>query len=585
MSKIRHYFYMVVGPDNADIDSIDNIIMEKKGSHGFYRALDWKITRMVETDLDINHECTPIEPVIKNSKPKSVKIKPVIENIYVNRQEFRELEFRSGLISPDGKYHTCGFADHHNLLLELMSDGTIDVGIPKVDDSLDNYLKLDRNNFHSYPDNNGWFKVRNGAFYYGDLNNKEFNPDLYVIKPTKEQIKTICGEITSHFHNDIKINDVQMNIFDFVVKSNDAKNGIITDVRNIFSKQLVGNKGYNLSMLTKWNIRVPKFFIIPSITVKDISEYEFWKSGSSDIKNDIAKELKKYAKNVSVRSSGYISMPGMMDTFLDVEHNHVFDRMKDICDSWNSDRALSYRQLMKIDHEPKFAIIIQEMVYGDMDEHSGSGVVLTINPNTGDKELYGEYKPMSKGDHVMSGQTDVLKISELKKTEPDIYEKLSEYAEDIEQRSFSGKPQEIEFTYEFGVLYILQTRDFNYKERKIEKVDGTILQIGTAASPGIAQGTLVFDQEDIDNAEGDKIFVSIHTFEKDMPLMSQCQGILTSIGGTLCHAAIAARYLDIPAVTSAGFSISEKVIYLKGGIDLTTTDKIKINGYTGEILI
>jgi len=240
---------------------------------------------------------------------------------------------------------------------------------------------------------------------------------------------------------------------------------------------------------------------------------------------------------------------------------------------------------MKIDHEPKFAIIIQEMVYGDMDEHSGSGVVLTINPNTGDKELYGEYKPMSKGDHVMSGQTDVLKISELKKTEPDIYEKLSEYAEDIEQRSFSGKPQEIEFTYEFGVLYILQTRDFNYKERKIEKVDGTILQIGTAASPGIAQGTLVFDQEDIDNAEGDKIFVSIHTFEKDMPLMSQCQGILTSIGGTLCHAAIAARYLDIPAVTSAGFSISEKVIYLKGGIDLTTTDKIKINGYTGEILI
>jgi pyruvate,orthophosphate dikinase len=585
MSNIRHYFYMVVGPDNADIDSIDNIILDKKGSHGLYRALDWKITGMVETDLDINHECTPIESVIKKSKTEKVKIEPIIENIYANRQEIRELEFRSGLISPDGKYHTCGFADHHNLLLELMSDGTIDVGMPKVGDSFDNYLKLDRNNFHSYPDNNGWFKVRNGAFYYGDLNNKEFNPDMYAIKPTKEQIKTICGEITSHFHSDIKINDVQMNIFDFIIKAKDAKNGIITDVRNIFSKQLVGNKGYNLSMLTKWNITVPKFFIIPSITVKDLSAYEFWKSGSSDIKNDISKELKRYAKNVSVRSSGYISMPGMMDTFLDVEHDQVFDRIKDICESWNSDRALSYRHLMKIDHEPKFAIIIQEMVYGDMDEHSGSGVVLTINPNTGNKELYGEYKPMSKGDHIMSGKTDVLNISELKKTKPNIYNVLSEYAENIERRSFSGKPQEIEFTYEFGTLYILQTRDFNYKERKIEKIDGTILQIGTAASPGIAQGTLVFDQEDIDKAEGDKIFASIHTFEKDMPLMSQCQGILTSIGGTLCHAAIAARYLDIPAVTSAGFSISEKVVYLKGGIDLTTTDKIKINGYTGEILI
>ena len=259
--------------------------------------------------------------------------------------------------------------------------------------------------------------------------------------------------------------------------------------------------------------------------------------------------------------------------------------MKDICHSWNSDRAVSYRRLMNIDDNPNFAIIIQEMVYGDKDENSGSGVCLTINPNNGCKELYGEYKPMSKGDHVMSGKTDVLTIAELKKTKPGIYEILSEYAEDIEQKSFSGKPQEIEFTYEFGVLYILQTRDFNYKERKIEKIDGTILEIGTAASPGIAQGTLVFDQEDIDNTEGNKIFVSIHTFEKDMPLMSQCQGILTSIGGTLCHAAIAARYLNIPAVTSAGFSISEKIVYLKGGIDLTTKDKIKINGYTGEILI
>lgn len=128
-----------------------------------------------------------------------------------------------------------------------------------------------------------------------------------------------------------------------------------------------------------------------------------------------------------------------------------------IFDSWKSEKAKSYRELKKISDDLYTAVVVQEMRFGNYNEWSGSGVVFTENPITHEKELYGEYLTASQGEAVVFGQCDPKSIDELKTENEIVYEQLVDQARKIEE--LFGKPQDIEFTFEGGRLYILQSRD------------------------------------------------------------------------------------------------------------------------------
>lgn len=128
-----------------------------------------------------------------------------------------------------------------------------------------------------------------------------------------------------------------------------------------------------------------------------------------------------------------------------------------IFNSWKSEKAKNYRELKRISEDLYTAVVIQEMRFGNYNECSGSGVVFTENPITHEKELYGEYMTASQGDAVVSGLGNPKSIDELKTENEIVYAQLINQAQKIEE--LFGKPQDIEFTFEDGRLYILQSRD------------------------------------------------------------------------------------------------------------------------------
>jgi pyruvate,orthophosphate dikinase len=161
--------------------------------------------------------------------------------------------------------------------------------------------------------------------------------------------------------------------------------------------------------------------------------------------------------SVSVRSSAAASMPGMMDTVLDVKDRvEMISAIKKVFDSWDNPRAVGYRRLNHIPADMGTAAIIQAMVFGDLDRNSGTGVMFTRNPSTGEKELFGEYIAAAKGEDLVSGRRTPQPISALKAQMLAMYVQLEEVARILENHF--RDMQDVEFTIESGKLYILQTR-------------------------------------------------------------------------------------------------------------------------------
>jgi phosphoenolpyruvate synthase/pyruvate phosphate dikinase len=161
-------------------------------------------------------------------------------------------------------------------------------------------------------------------------------------------------------------------------------------------KNELGNKGANLALMTQLGLRVPPGFIV------SISAYHKWREEgifpSQQIREAIhaleAKTGKKLGKGleVSVRSSAPVSMPGMMDTILNVGSiEQVEESVKTIFKSWDNPRANEYRRLNNIAANLGTAAVVQTMVYGNKDDLSATGVVFSRNPSTGAKGLFGEY--------------------------------------------------------------------------------------------------------------------------------------------------------------------------------------------------
>jgi len=296
------------------------------------------------------------------------------------------------------------------------------------------------------------------------------------------------------------------------------------------------------------------------------------------------------------------------DTF-----QQVIQAIRLALDSWDSDRAMAYRKHLQIADEWGTAVIVQEMVLGNRNNKSGTGVLFTHDPHE-DKpgvHLYGDFTLFSQGEDVVSGLVHTLPISEkqrkgmtgnirisLEKDFPEIFRELLDRCRQmIEEYGFVH--QEIEFTFESPRkedLYILQTRDHTPEQRekicvfevdkKAMKYLGSGIGIGGCALNGI----LVFNMEELREyatrfPDRKRILVKPDTVPDDIDMIFECDGLLTARGGATSHAAVTAvRLGKICVVNCKVLQVleTEKKCFI-GGEEFHSGDEIAIDGRVGSI--
>lgn len=292
--------------------------------------------------------------------------------------------------------------------------------------------------------------------------------------------------------------------------------------------------------------------------------------------------------------------------------------------SWDNPRANVYRKMNGIPYEWGTAVNVQSMVFGNLNEQSGTGVAFSRDPSTGKKEIYAEYLPNAQGEDVVAGIRTPLHINELKKRLPEVY---SQFEKTIKMMEAHYKDmQDMEYTVENGKLYFLQTRNGkrtaaaalqiawdlvdegvitedeavlrvepklldtllhpNFDQQALK--NATAIAIGNPASPGAAVGKLSFDAKEAEerHANGEKVvLVRAETSPEDIEGMVAAEGILTMRGGMTSHAAVVARGMGKCCVTGCSAAIvDEENKTLKiNGKTYGVNDVISINGSTGEV--
>ena len=291
--------------------------------------------------------------------------------------------------------------------------------------------------------------------------------------------------------------------------------------------------------------------------------------------------------------------------------------------SWDNPRADTYRRENSIPYEWGTAVNVQSMVFGNLNENSGTGVAFSRDPSTGNKEIYAEYLPQAQGEDVVAGIRTPLHISELKARMPEVYEKFAETIKTME--AHYRDMQDMEYTIEDGKLYFLQTRNGKRtaaaslkialdlldegvitEEEAVLRVEPKLLDsllhptfdktidkekeiaIGNPASPGAAVGHLSFSAADAEkrHAKGEKVvLVRAETSPEDIEGMLAAEGILTMRGGMTSHAAVVARGMGKCCITGCSAAIidEEKETLTINGKTFTTKDTISINGTTGKV--
>ncbi|MGZ6135530.1 MAG: pyruvate, phosphate dikinase, partial [Myxococcaceae bacterium] len=263
-----------------------------------------------------------------------------------------------------------------------------------------------------------------------------------------------------------------------------------------------------------------------------------------------------------------------------------------VFDSWFGKRAHDYREFNKIPHDLGTGVSIVTMVFGNMGSDSGTGVAFTRDPNTGARELYGEYLTNAQGEDVVAGTRTPAKISQMRDELPEVYVQFEEIAEKLERHY--RDVQDLEFTIERGKLYMLQTRSAKrtapaavkiavdmvnegilsqeealgrvepaqivqlllprFDEAAKARAQDRFLARGLNASPGAATGKAIFDPDRAVEAKeaGDPvILVRIETSPDDVHGMLAARGVLTARGGATSHAAVVARSMGLPCVAGA----------------------------------
>ena len=491
-------------------------------------------------------------------------------------------------------------------------------------------------------------------------------------------------------------------------------------------RELLGGKGANLAEMTGIGLPVPRGFTVT--TEACTKYYEDGKMINDEIVDQIYEKLEELesvsgkkmgdSQNpllVSVRSGARASMPGMMDTVLNLGMNdevakgfaevtqnprfvydsyrrfiqmfsdvvmgfpkssfeRLFDKIKEekhveydteltaedlmevveiykgeykkhagvefpqdpkeqlleavkaVFRSWNNDRAITYRRLNDIPGSWGTAVNVQEMVYGNRGETSGTGVAFTRNPATGEKKLFGEYLMNAQGEDVVAGIRTPQSIDTLKEVMPDCYNEFVKIC-DILENHYKDM-QDMEFTIEDGHLFMLQTRNGKRtaaaalkiavdlvnegmitKEEALLKVEpkqldqllhpmfdaeslkaGTVIAKGLAASPGAATGKIYFTAEDVmaahEAGEKDLLLVRLETSPEDIEGMNLAHGILTIRGGMTSHAAVVARGMGTCCVSGCGeLKIDEeaKTVTAPNGTTYHEGDWMSLDGTTGNV--
>ena len=501
--------------------------------------------------------------------------------------------------------------------------------------------------------------------------------------------------------------------------------GSVTDGnRNL--RELIGGKGANLAEMCNIGIPVPPGFTISTEACKHTIDHGLvWPDGLDQqiregvfhIESEMDAKLgdKKNPLLVSVRSGAAVSMPGMMDTILNlgindavvealirktgnerfvydsyrrfidmfgdvvmgvsheyfedaIEHlkeevgvkndvNLTTEHLKDLVDrykaiyrkhtghmfpedpmeqlkfavnavfkSWNSSRAIKYREVSHISGLVGTGVNVQAMVFGNMSEKSATGVCFTRNPSTGENELYGEYLINAQGEDVVAGIRTPKPIRLMKKQMPDVYDELLGYTNKLE--AHYRNMQDIEFTIQEGKLFILQTRNgkrtgtaavkiavdlvsqgvlskedaisglvepehieqlLHPQFSTVDVIEKEVIGKGLPASPGAAVGKVVFDSKEAEKAadRGEMVvLVRIETSPEDVGGMSSAEGILTSRGGMTSHAAVVARGWGKPCVAGCSdIVINYKAkTFTNGEITIHEGDWISIDGTRGLVM-
>jgi pyruvate,orthophosphate dikinase len=299
--------------------------------------------------------------------------------------------------------------------------------------------------------------------------------------------------------------------------------------------------------------------------------------------------------------------------------------IKAVFASWFGRRARDYRAFNKIPDDLGTAVNVVTMVFGNMGDDSGTGVAFTRDPNTGEKELYGEFLTNAQGEDVVAGIRTPQKISQLRDVMPDVYSEFGRIAERLERHY--RDVQDLEFTIERGRLYMLQTRSAKRtaaaavqiasdmveegiitRAEAVQRIEpaqvdqllrdqfdpkardsASRIAKGLNASPGAAVGRAIFDADRAaaEAANGPVILVRIETSPDDFHGMAAAQGVLTARGGATSHAAVVARQIGKPCVAG----VSELLIdygtktATAGDQAFKEGDWISLDGSTGEVFL
>jgi pyruvate,orthophosphate dikinase len=337
----------------------------------------------------------------------------------------------------------------------------------------------------------------------------------------------------------------------------------------------------------------------------------------TDLDAEAMKEVVERYKALYARVKG--------EAFPQDPREQLMAAVKAVFRSWNNERAIVYRRMNDIPGSWGTAVNVQEMVYGNMGNTSGTGVAFTRNPSTGENKLYGEFLMNAQGEDVVAGIRTPQTIDQLRDVMPDVYKQFTDIAEKLEKHY--RDMQDMEFTIERGKLFMLQTRNGKRtaaaalkvavdlveegmisKEEALSKIDPKQLDAllhptfvpsalkaaksigkGLPASPGAATGRVYFDAASATeaNARGEKvILVRVETSPEDIQGMDVSQGILTGRGGMTSHAAVVARGMGKCCVSGCSeLSIREKDGYFTtaDGTRFNEGDWISLDGSTGLI--
>jgi len=296
-----------------------------------------------------------------------------------------------------------------------------------------------------------------------------------------------------------------------------------------------------------------------------------------------------------------------------------------VFDSWMGERAVQYRRIHGIPDAWGTAVNVQQMVFGNKGETSGSGVAFSRDEVTGAPEPSGDFLPNAQGEDVVSGVRTPRDIAELRGWLPEVHAQLMEILRTLERHY--GDMQDVEFTVEEGRLYLLQTRNAKRPAQAAvrfavdavaeglldraaalqtidaEKLDALlhptfdprteyrVLTRGVAASPGAAKGAIVFTAAEAVAAAAqrprrDVVLVRPFTEADDVAGFHAARGVLTSEGGKASHAALVARGMGVPAVTGAGaleIDVARGEVRLDGEVVLRDGDLVAIDGTTGAV--